>query len=130
MSVDPLKVAMGVIMNDQSQVLIARRGAHQHLAGYWEFPGGKIEMGETPEDALQRELLEEVGIHIVAPQAMMTFQHTSDKGPIEFHVFRVTAFTGQAQGCEGQAIQWIPLANLPEYRFPPANIHVLKSITI
>ena len=121
-------VAVGVIFNEQNQVLIAKRKAGAHLAGYWEFPGGKVEKGETVTQALSRELNEELGIIINDPQPFTVIHHTYPEREVILDVWQVKEFTGTPEGKEGQPIQWVQRHSLSDFSFPPANQAILKKL--
>lgn len=116
-----LHVAVGVIENASGQILIARRPDHVHQGGLWEFPGGKVESGETVRQALQRELHEELGIRALDIQPLIKIEHQYPDLNVLLDVWRIDRFSGQAQGCEGQAIQWVEPELLQAYDFPAAN---------
>lgn len=123
-------VAVGVVRNSFGQILIARRASHQHQGGLWEFPGGKIELGETPRAALERELKEEVGIDVLATSALTKVEHHYNDKSVLLDVHYVTAFAGEASGREGQPVCWVPPDRLREYQFPAANIPILHAIAL
>lgn len=117
-----INVAVGMVL-DGDKVLIAKRGDHQHQGGLWEFPGGKVEAGETTPQALRRELAEEVGLD-VDPERMveltcLEFDY-GDKA-VRLDTWVCPQFSGQAQGLEGQPVRWVPVAQLDQYPFPEAN---------
>ncbi|MCX7098364.1 MAG: Nudix family hydrolase [Methylococcales bacterium] len=114
-------VAVGVIKNNQGQVLISLRDAALHQGGLWEFPGGKIETGETAQQALVRELKEELGITALTATPLLTVQHQYPDVAVTLHVFLVTDFSGQPNSTAGQAIQWVYPDALANYDFPAAN---------
>lgn len=118
-------VAVGVILQ-QNQVLIARRHAHQHQGGLWEFPGGKVEAGETTATALARELREEVNLQLPAavftPLLKIPFQYPDKQVLLDVYRADISAEQAAAvQGNEGQAIRWVALSELGQYEFPAAN---------
>lgn len=122
-----IHVAVGVILSNQ-QVLIAQRPTNTHLAGYWEFPGGKIEVGETVFQALQRELHEELGITIQSATPLLSVKHQYPEKKVCLDVCIVEAFTGIAQGCEQQIIQWIAVNDLAQWQFPEANLPIIDAV--
>ena len=121
-------VVIGVIINNDQQILLARRQANKHQGGLWEFPGGKIESGETILAALQRELNEEVGIEVKTAEHLLTSTHDYGDRRIRLEVFMVCDFNGQACGREGQEIIWVTLQQLNQYDFPIANQPVVQTI--
>ena len=117
----PLQVAVGIIFNDQQQILVAQRKKASHLQGYWEFPGGKLEPGEDSYQALCRELKEEIGIEVKTASPLTKIFHNYDQFDVNLHIWQVNLFTGQPKGAEGQIIHWIPLQELHTLELPPAN---------
>lgn len=119
---DPtVKVAVGVVRDEAGRVLVALRQSGQHLAGLWEFPGGKIEPGESCEQALHRELYEETGIQLVTSRSLIVIRHQYPQKTVELDVRLVESFTGTARGREGQQIRWVNAQDLPQLAFPEAN---------
>lgn len=116
-----LHVAVGVIKNTNADILISLRAKDLHQGGLWEFPGGKIEAGETPQQALARELYEELGITVLASTPLIRLQHRYPDRQVELHVFWVEQFTGLAHSQTGQACVWVPPRRLSDYAFPAAN---------
>jgi len=105
-------VACGVLVNAQGEVLLAQRPDGKIAAGYWEFPGGKIEVGESPRVALARELEEELGVVITHAEPLLRFTHHYSNRSIALDCWRVRAWQGLPQGREGQALRWLPAAQL------------------
>jgi 8-oxo-dGTP diphosphatase len=95
------------------QVLIAQRPLGKWQAGRWEFPGGKIEAGETSREALARELREELGVEVQAAQPLGEFTYAYSDRCVEIGLWLVTQFTGEPQGLDGQALRWVSLDELP-----------------
>ncbi len=114
-------MAAAVIVDARGRVLIARRPARAHQGGRWEFPGGKLEAGETPPQALARELDEELGIQIQRPRPLIRLRHDYPERSVLLDVWRVAAWRGEAHGREGQPLRWVAPDELPGYRFPAAN---------
>jgi len=123
------RVAIAVIENQTGEVLLSQRPVGKPLAGYWEFPGGKCEPGETPEEALSRELLEELGIEPIAVQPLIEIPWTYPKMSVRLSVFLVSQWRGQVAAREGQVLRWQSRASLDIAQMPPANrgiIHALQ----
>jgi 8-oxo-dGTP diphosphatase len=120
-----IAVAVGVVVNDQRQVLIALRSKAQHQGGLWEFPGGKIESGESDFQGLARELAEEVGLNVIATEALTAIKHDYGDKIVDLRFILVKEFSGEAQGKEGQEIKWISIDDLPQYSFPAANTLII-----
>lgn len=124
-------VAVGVLLNDNHEVLIALRPAQSHQGGLWEFPGGKVEEGESIEQALNREFEEELGISVQACTPLIQIGHEYSDRSVMLDVWRIVKFSGIPQGREGQAIEWRALSKLRAVDFPKANegiIRVLHSL--
>src|SRR6476619_2625198 len=100
-------VAVGVIVNKDGKILIAKRPEQSHQGGLWEFPGGKVEQGESLFAALQRELFEELAIQIISTQPLIKIRHDYGDKIVLLDVHKVTEFIGEAKGNEGQPIQWV-----------------------
>ena len=120
-----LTIAVGIIRNPQHEIFITQRNAASHMAGFWEFPGGKVEAGETPEQALKRELGEETGIVPLAVQPLKIVEHTFDDRRVTLHFFLVEAWQGEPYGREGQPMRWVSQHALREEEFPPANAGII-----
>lgn len=125
----PTQVVAGVLVDARGRILLARRTAGRDLAGAWEFPGGKLERDETPLQALDRELNEELGIHVHAAEPLISVPHASNGKRIVLDVYRVTSFGGKPKGCEKQALAWAPPEKLATYPMPPADRPVVAALT-
>lgn len=123
-------VAVGVIQDAAGQVLIALRPASAHQGGLWEFPGGKCEPGEAVQEALVRELDEELGIQVLQQEALCRIQHDYGDKRVLLDVWRVTAFAGTASGREGQPLRWAPVDALDPAQFPVANRAIIRRLQL
>ncbi len=121
-------VAAGIIVNQQGQVLIARRPDHLHQGGLWEFPGGKVEAGEPLANALRRELKEELAIEVLNADPYKTIFFDYPDKQVQLAFFWVDHFQGQACGLEGQEIQWVAVGKLVDYAFPAANQAIVDEL--
>lgn len=121
-------VAVGVISDGGHRILVSRRPEHVHQGGLWEFPGGKVESGENVEQALHRELLEELAIDVRASHSLLAIQHDYTDKSVYLDVWWVSAFEGEPQGREGQPWRWIDAAELHTLQFPEANRPILTAI--
>jgi len=99
-------VAVGILQRLDGQVLFAQRPPGKAYAGYWEFPGGKIEPGESSHAALVRELQEELGVHVTHASAWLTQRHAYPHAFVELRFFRVTQWQGEVRPQEGQQVAW------------------------
>lgn len=116
-------VAACALIDQDGRILLAQRPEGKNLAGLWEFPGGKVEAGETPEECLIRELNEELGISTkVACLAPLTFaSHTYENFHLLMPLYVCRRYEGIPQGKEGQNIKWVKPKDLREYPMPPAD---------
>ena len=120
-------VAAAVIRDPSGKILIARRADTQHQGGLWEFPGGKVEPGETPEAALIRELREELGIDTwQSCLAPLTFaSHTYETFHLLMPLFACRRWQGTPHGAEGQNLAWVRPNALRDYPMPPADLPLI-----
>ncbi|MCK5830736.1 MAG: Nudix family hydrolase [Methylococcales bacterium] len=123
----PVHVAVGVIKNNQGHVLISFRHKSSHQGGLWEFPGGKIEPKETVEQALARELKEELGIFVEASIPLIKIRHQYTDLEVLLDVREVTLFSGNPSGIEGQEVNWVDPDQLSNYKFPEANYPIITA---
>jgi 8-oxo-dGTP diphosphatase len=123
-----IHVAAAAVFDDRQRVLICRRPPHAHQGGLWEFPGGKLEPGETIESALRRELREEVGINVISTRPLIRVHHDYPDRNVLLDVWRVERFSGRAAGHEGQPVRWVSPGELGHYRFPAANSPIVKAV--
>lgn len=127
---DVIHVAVGVLIDDAHCVLLARRQKGTHLEGFWEFPGGKVESGETVEVALERELREELGVEVSETSPLMTVNHDYGEKQVLLDVHRVLSWTGEPHGAEGQPIAWVSAAALDDFKVPEANAEIMAQVKL
>ena len=124
-----LVVAVALIDKD-GRVLLAQRPPNKSMAGLWEFPGGKVEDGENPEDALIRELNEELGIDTwgscLAPLSFAS--HSYEEFHLLMPLFACRKWTGTPMAMEGQVLKWVSKNDLKNYAMPPADIPLIAAI--
>lgn len=116
-----IHVMAAVIRDPQRRILIAKRPDNAHQGGLWEFPGGKLEAGETRLDGLRRELKEELGITVISARPLIDLQHDYTDKQIRLDVWEVGSFSGEAHGAEGQPVRWVTEKQLDGFSFPAAN---------
>lgn len=116
-----------VIHGPDDRLLIAKRPDDVHQGGFWEFPGGKVEPGESEIHALKRELFEELGVKVRAATPLIRIQHDYPDKSVHLSTWRVQAFEGRPEGMEGQLIEWCPASELASREFPAANDPILKA---
>lgn len=108
-------------IEDRGLVLITRRPAGTHLAGYWEFPGGKVREGESFPAALYREICEEIGVSIAVHDELASTQYQYPDCRVELHLFRCKLLRGEPKALQVAEFRWVPVDSLGDYTFPPAN---------
>ena len=125
-----IHVVAAALIDGRGRVLIAQRPPGKHLAGMWEFPGGKVEPGETPVDALRRELLEEVGIAIETPRPLLRLRHTYSYGEVLLDVWVVRRYRGEPRSLDGQALRWCTRASLGTAELLPADRPIIGALRL
>lgn len=123
-------VAVGVIVNAEGQILIAKRPDNTHQGGLWEFPGGKVEPGETLLAALDRELFEELDIRVEATSPVIEIIHDYPDKQVHLDVHRVEVWTGNPVGKEGQPTRWVSSKQLSDFQFPAANYPIVNALQL
>lgn len=123
-------VVAAVLRDDRGRLLLAQRPAGKHLAGTWEFPGGKLEADESPAAGLARELLEELGIELACSQPLLTLTHHYDDRCVRLFLREAVAWQGVPAGLEGQALKWVALADAGALPMPPADRPMLKALAL
>ena len=127
-----IHVAVAVIINADDAILISRRAADKHQGNKWEFPGGKVKDNENSQEALRREIKEELGIELQSAIHMTDIRHEySDNDgtkttKVLLDVYEVREWIGEPKGLEGQPISWIKRSELSQYEFPDANYEILS----
>ena len=121
-------VAVGILIDDAGRVLVTRRAPDAHQGGLWEFPGGKVEADETLLEALTRELREELGVSVEAAEALMVLEHDYGDKQVRLDVHRVTRWSGEPRGLEGQPLAWQRPEKLQNWTFPAANRPILERL--
>jgi 8-oxo-dGTP diphosphatase len=123
-----IHVVVGLLFNAQGEILVAQRDQHKFQGGRWEFPGGKVELEETPIQALKRELYEEVGIDIIDAEPWQKLQHEYPERTILLDIWKVKEFHGQPHGKEGQSVRWVLPHELTKLEIPDANWEIVEKI--
>ena len=121
-------IAVGLVLDGDGRVLIQRRPEEAMLGGLWEFPGGKVEEGETPGEACARELQEELGIEVEVGAPIARVEHAYSHVRITLHAFRCRLVSGEPASDTGEPIAWAPLDRLDDYAFPRANRRVIEAL--
>ncbi len=125
-----LHVAVAVVEDDKGRVLIQQRAGDAHQGGLWEFPGGKLENGETVSQALVRELREETGIRVKASQPLIRIRHQYEDLAVLLDVHKVGNWSGTARSLEGQPLQWVAAADLQNWQMPAADAPIVNAIQL
>ncbi|WP_255681944.1 Nudix family hydrolase [Luteimonas sp. BDR2-5] len=128
MSERVIEVVAGVITDKRGRILLSRRTPSQDMAGLWEFPGGKREQGESPEQALARELDEELGIAVTVGAPLITVPQAYRHKRLRLDVRGIVAWQGTPRGREGQALTWVAPDSLSRYSMPPADLPVVAAL--
>jgi len=116
-----LHVAAGVLQDRLGRVLISQRPPSSHMGGAWEFPGGKINSGETPLQGLVRELQEELAIRVDYARHLIRYNHDYPDRRIQLYVWKVLDWRDDPRGMEGQSVQWVEPADLMQAGLLPAD---------
>lgn len=123
-------VVAGVVRDEHARILLAQRQSGRHLAGLWEFPGGKCEPGESPEHALRRELAEEIGIETGAAEPLIAVPWHYPEKSVLLDVYAVRDWRGEPHGCEGQALRWVGVEEMHALPMPPADKPVVAALRL
>jgi 8-oxo-dGTP diphosphatase len=102
-----VRVVAAALYDAERRVLIAERPAGKHMAGRWEFPGGKVTTGETDAQALARELAEELGIRVLGARFMLALTHEYEDVSVELSLWIIERFSGEPRGLDGQRLKWV-----------------------
>ena len=125
---EPLHVLVGLIGDEAGRWLVNQRRPGTDLAGFWEFPGGKRQPGETPLAALRRELSEELGIEVVAAEPWLTLVHDYPDKRVRLDVWRVLAYRGAITAREAQLLDWVPADRLERLPLLPADLPIVAAL--
>src|SRR3970282_420537 len=125
-----VEVVAAVILRDDGRFLLTRRPAGKAYAGYWEFPGGKIENGESADDALRRELHEELGVDAVTAFPWVTRDYDYSHAAVHLRFFRVVGWRGEPRGREAQQLAWQSTRDLTVAPLLPANGPILRALAL
>lgn len=121
-------VAAIIHANDSSKILITKRPRHLHKGGYWEFPGGKIEQGESEKQALARELKEELALTFSNAEIFKRLEYDYPEKKVSLSFWYVSGLTSEPQAIEQQEMAWVDVAELKSYTFPEANEPVVDAL--
>lgn len=121
-------IGVAVIWNESGQILIDKRRKKGLHGGFWEFPGGKIEPGETIEACIEREIMEELGIVIEVGGSLMTIEYDYNKFTVTLCVHNCRYVSGEPQTLECDEIRWVTLDELDQFTFPKANEQIIAAL--
>jgi len=124
---EPIEVAAGLVFR-QGKLLVTQRKAGSHLAGCWEFPGGKRHAGESFEGCVQRELKEELGITVEVGELIERIHHRYSEKEVDLWFFTCRLPVGEPQSLEGQAVRWISPTEIDDLEFPSADARLLDRL--
>ena len=121
-------IVVAAVIEANHRFLVTRRQPGVHLAGLWEFPGGKIDPDEPHADALRRELKEELDVDVAVGEPLYTTVHAYDDRTVELHFYRC-ALKGEPRPLMGQEMRWVPRDELGQLGFPPADAELIEMLT-
>ena len=119
---------VAAIIRRADQILITKRPDNVHLAGLWEFPGGKVESGESLEAALHREIREELGVEITVDREFFSVAHEYPDKSVHLHFFDCTILRGEPQPLEVADLRWVKTGELVDFEFPPADVELIRRL--
>lgn len=125
-----IEVAAGIITDTRGRVLLMQRLPGKHLAGRWEFPGGKLEAGESVARALVRELDEELGIAVCASAPLIALPWRYPEKTVHLHALRVTAWQGEPRAREGHPLRWVAVRDIDTAVMPPADVAIVTALRL
>lgn len=119
---DKLQVVAAIIQNSEGRVLLAQRPPGKDLAGHWEFPGGKIEKGEKPDQALARELREELNLNVSIRSSLGQFEYRYGWGTVFMHVYLVVPLSAPEATKDVEKFEWVEIDDVADYPLAPADL--------
>ncbi len=125
-----IHVAAAALIDERDRVLLTKRHDDSHQGGLWEFPGGKLEAGESVSEGLARELREELGIEVVAHRPLIRVAHHYPDRSVLLDVHQVSAWRGQPAGREGQPLAWVERQTLQTYPMPAADVPIVSALQL
>jgi 8-oxo-dGTP diphosphatase len=123
-----LRVVAAAIFDAADRVLIAQRPEGKHMAGWWEFPGGKVASGESDADALVRELREELGVESRAHEQITTMSHEYPDRIVDLVLWHASIASGEPRGLDGQRLQWVSCQSLGSVGLLPADLPLITAL--
>jgi 8-oxo-dGTP diphosphatase len=126
--VNATNVSIAIIIDNQNRIAITKRHSNDSQGGLWEFPGGKVEAEETDFQALQRELLEEIGVLVKEAVLFSSVSHQYSDVNVTLNCYHVQEYEGVPRSLENKIFKWVPLSLLQTYSFPEANRSILNKV--
>jgi 8-oxo-dGTP diphosphatase len=123
-------IVAAAVIEERGRILVSRRPAGAHLEGYWEFPGGKLDEGESPEEALVRELSEELGISIRVDRILDVAFHRYPEKAVLVLFYACTRMSGEPRDLGVAAHRWAAVSDLRDEEFPPADVRLLARLRV
>jgi len=123
-----LRVVAAAIFDDTGRVLIAQRPEGKHMAGWWEFPGGKVADGESDAAALERELREELGVETRVLREITTMSHEYPDRIVDLVLWQASIASGEPRGLDGQQLKWVDCQSLGKERLLPADLPLIPAL--
>ncbi|NEQ40965.1 MAG: 8-oxo-dGTP diphosphatase MutT [Okeania sp. SIO3I5] len=121
-------IGVAVIWNEAGKILIDKRKPGGSFGGLWEFPGGKKEVGETIEDCIKREVLEELGIEVAVEEHLITIDHNYPEIRVTLHVYHCRYLCGIVKAIECDEFRWVTLDEIDRFTFPQANEQIITAL--
>lgn len=121
-------IGVAVIWNEWGQIIIDKRRQTGEMAGLWEFPGGKIESGETVAECIAREIEEELGIRVEVGDRLMSIEHAYPRFRVTLLVHHCRHLEGEPQPIECSEVKWVDVSDLRNYTFPAANSQIISAL--
>ena len=126
----PIEVVAGILVDNQNRVLINERPAGKPMAGSWEFPGGKLEHGESAKSGLTRELHEELGIRVLEAEPLLDLTHHYPELSVHLDVWWVSRWLGQVRSRDGQVLRWVAADVLDSVSLLPADAPIVSAVRL
>ena len=125
---EEVHVLVGILEDGDGRVLVNQRRPGTHMAGFWEFPGGKRARGESRRTALERELAEELGIDVLDASPLIELSHAYPEKRVRLDVWVVARYAGEPRGLEGQPLKWVPVEELLDVGLLPADAPIVQAL--
>ena len=122
------KIGVAVIVNEKQEILIDQRLPTGAMANLWEFPGGKIEAGETVSECIVREIKEELGVEIKVDEHLIDITHTYPQFTVTLCVYLCQIISGVPRPLECSQVRWVTIQQLPKFEFPEANVAIISAL--